>query len=173
MYCVALLKCGVSRSCHKLSVSLTLPLKFHTKYLTHTLKNLRALKYKSMSVFEHHHLQHTHTHRYLYTPPCYFTLISVMLSGVGVTKAAFDSFSEIMIFDLVKVPLRLYESHLYLTGATAAELRRHLSNINVIFNNWHVFFGNAESSENNGENWLSTPHHWSVPMYQQHIGIYF
>ena len=54
--------------------------------------------------------------------------------GVGVTKAPFVKFSVSKIFDLAKVPLRLFESHLYLTSATAAELRRHLSNINVIFN---------------------------------------
>ena len=53
--------------------------------------------------------------------------------GVGVTKAPFVSFSVNKIFDLAKVPFRLSKSHLYLTGATTAELRRHLSNINVIF----------------------------------------
>ena len=54
--------------------------------------------------------------------------------GVGVTKAPFVNLSVSKILDLSKVPLKLFESHLYLTGATAAELRRHLSNINVIFN---------------------------------------
>ena len=54
--------------------------------------------------------------------------------GVGVTKAPFVNFSVSKIFVLAKVPLTLFESHLYLTGATAAELRRHLSNINAIFN---------------------------------------
>ena len=56
------------------------------------------------------------------------------LSGVGVTKAPFVNFSVSKILDLSKVPLKSFESHSYLTGATAAELRRHLSNINVIFN---------------------------------------
>ena len=55
-------------------------------------------------------------------------------TGVGVTKAPFVNFSVSKILDLVKLPLRLFESHLYLIGATAAKLRRHLSNINVIFN---------------------------------------
>ena len=55
--------------------------------------------------------------------------------GVGVTKAPLVNFSVSKIFDLAKVPLRLFESHLFLTGATAAELRRHLSNTNVMFNN--------------------------------------
>ena len=32
-----------------------------------------------------------------------------------------------------KVPVRLFESLSYLTGVTAAELRRHLLNMNVIF----------------------------------------
>ena len=54
--------------------------------------------------------------------------------GVGITKAPFVNFSVSNIFHLVKVPLRLFKSHLYLTGATTAELRRHLSNINMIFN---------------------------------------
>ena len=45
----------------------------------------------------------------------------------------FANFSASQILDLSKVFLRLFESYLYLTGAPAAELRRHLSNINVIF----------------------------------------
>ena len=53
--------------------------------------------------------------------------------GVGVTKAPFVNFSGSEIFDLAKIPLRLFLSQIYLTGATAAELRRHLTNINVIF----------------------------------------
>ena len=54
--------------------------------------------------------------------------------GVGVTKAPFANFSVSKIFDLAKVPVRFPESHSYLTGVTAAELRRHLPNINAIFN---------------------------------------
>ena len=54
--------------------------------------------------------------------------------GVGVTKAPFANFSVSKILDLAKVPVRFPESHSYLTGVTAAELRRHLSNTNVIFN---------------------------------------
>ena len=54
--------------------------------------------------------------------------------GMGVTKVPFVNFSVSRIFDLVKVPLRLFGSHLYLIGAAAAELRQHLSNINVISN---------------------------------------
>ena len=60
--------------------------------------------------------------------------------GVGVTKAPFVNFSVSKILVLPKVPFKLCESHLYLTGATAAELRRHLSNINVLFNSWRVFW---------------------------------
>ena len=48
--------------------------------------------------------------------------------GVGVTKSPFLIFSISKIFDLAKVLLGLFGSHLYLTGAA------HLSNINVIFN---------------------------------------
>ena len=54
--------------------------------------------------------------------------------GVGVTKAPFVHFSVSKIFDMAKVHLRFFESHSYLTGVTAAELRRHLPNINTIFN---------------------------------------
>ena len=62
------------------------------------------------------------------------TLTSMLFSsGVGVTKAPFVDFSASKIFDLAKVPLRVFESRLYLTGATAAELRRHLPNMNVIY----------------------------------------
>ena len=60
--------------------------------------------------------------------------VNFMSPGVGVTKAPFVNFSVNKIFDLAKVLLRLFESHLYLASATAAELRRHLPNINVIFN---------------------------------------
>ena len=55
-------------------------------------------------------------------------------SGVGVTKAPFVNFSVSRIFDLAKVPVRLFASHSYLTGVTAAELRQHLSNMKVIYN---------------------------------------
>ena len=55
-------------------------------------------------------------------------------SGVGVTKTLFVNFSVSILFDLTKVPVRLFASHSYLTGVTAAELRQHLPNINVIFN---------------------------------------
>ena len=54
--------------------------------------------------------------------------------GVGVTKAPFVNFSVSKIFDLAKVPVIFFESLSYLTGITAAQLRRYLSNINVIFN---------------------------------------
>ena len=54
--------------------------------------------------------------------------------GAGVTKAPFANFSVSKFFDLAKVPVRFPESHAYLTGVTAAELRRHLPNMNAIFN---------------------------------------
>ena len=54
--------------------------------------------------------------------------------GVGVTKAPFVNFSVSKIFDMAKVHVRFFESHSYLTGVTAAELRQHLSNMNMIFN---------------------------------------
>ena len=55
-------------------------------------------------------------------------------TGVGVTKAPFVNFSVSRILDLAKAPARLFQSHSYLTGVTAAQLQRHLSNMNVIFN---------------------------------------
>ena len=55
-------------------------------------------------------------------------------SGLGVTKAPFVNFSVSKIFNLAEVPVRLFVSHSYLTGVTAAELRQHLSNMNMIFN---------------------------------------
>ena len=54
--------------------------------------------------------------------------------GVGVTKAPFVNFSVSKMFDLEKVYARFLESHSYLTGVPAAELRRHLSNTNAISN---------------------------------------
>ena len=48
--------------------------------------------------------------------------------GVGVTKAPFVNFSVSTILDLAKIPITFFESHSYLTGVAAAELRRHLSN---------------------------------------------
>ena len=53
---------------------------------------------------------------------------------VGVTGVPFVNFSVSKNLYLAKVPLRWFESHLYLTGPTAAELRWHLTNLNVIFN---------------------------------------
>ena len=43
-----------------------------------------------------------------------------------VTKAPFVNFSVSKIFEHAKTPLRFFESHSYLSGVTAAELRRHL-----------------------------------------------
>ena len=66
-------------------------------------------------------------------------VMSIFQPGVGVTKAPFVNFSVSKIFDLAKVPVRLFASHSYLTGVTAAELRQHLSNMNMIFNRKPVF----------------------------------
>ena len=48
-------------------------------------------------------------------------------------QSPFVNFSVRKIFILAKVPLG-FESHLYLTDASAAEMRRHLLHTNVIFN---------------------------------------
>ena len=57
---------------------------------------------------------------------------SINTPGEGVTN--YVNFSVSKISDVAKVPVRLFASHSYLTGVTAAELRRHLSNMNMIFN---------------------------------------
>ena len=54
--------------------------------------------------------------------------------GWGLLKLHLVILSASKIFDLAKVPIRISKSHSYLTGVTAAQLRRHLSNINVISN---------------------------------------
>ena len=58
---------------------------------------------------------------------------------VGVTKAPFVNFSVSKIFNLAKVPVRFFESHLYITGVTTAVLQRHLPKINMIFKSSHVY----------------------------------
>ena len=45
------------------------------------------------------------------------------IPGVEVTKAPFVNFSVSKILDLAKVHVRFFESHSYLTGVTAAQLR--------------------------------------------------
>ena len=57
-----------------------------------------------------------------------------IMSGVGVTKDPFVDISAYKNFDHAKVPIKFVRALSYFTGATAAQLRRHLSNINVIFN---------------------------------------
>ena len=54
--------------------------------------------------------------------------------------APFLNLSVSKIFNLVKAYVRFFESHLYLTAVTAAQLRWHLSNIKVILNIYHVFW---------------------------------
>ena len=63
--------------------------------------------------------------------------------GGGGVKAPVVNFSVSKIFNLAKVPLRLFEAQTYLTGVTADELLWHLQNINMVFNILHVF-DNAE-----------------------------
>ena len=52
----------------------------------------------------------------------------------GVTNVPCVNFSVNKIFDLAKLPVTFFKSHSYLTGVIAAELRRHLPNMNVVFN---------------------------------------
>ena len=57
------------------------------------------------------------------------------ITGFAVTKfSVFVNFSVKCIFDLAKVPVRPFKSYSCLTSVTAAQLRWHLSNMNVIFN---------------------------------------
>ena len=58
---------------------------------------------------------------------------TLMTARGGGIKITFVNFSISKIFDLAKVPVWFFESHSYLTSVTAAQLRRHPSNINVIF----------------------------------------
>ena len=59
-------------------------------------------------------------------------LCSAYSSGVGVTKpiSSVPLFSE--FFSIIKTHVSYWISRLYLTGVAAAQLRWHLSNINVI-----------------------------------------
>ena len=52
--------------------------------------------------------------------------------GVGVTKALFINFSIMENFDLTKELVRYFQSFSYLSGVSAAQLRWHLSKMNVI-----------------------------------------
>ena len=65
---------------------------------------------------------------------CHVQISMPCLARTGVTKAPFVNFSVRKIFDLAKETFTLFESHSYLTGVTAAELRLYLTNMNVIFN---------------------------------------
>ena len=58
-------------------------------------------------------------------------------SGVGVTKAPFVNFSVSKIFNLAKLCVRLFASHSYLTGGTAAEhdIQKVISVLTVV-KNW-------------------------------------
>ena len=71
--------------------------------------------------------------RHLGVMHCFF-YVSTCQPGVGVTKAPFVNFSISKILDMTKVHAMFFESHSYLTGVTAAQLRWHLPNINMISN---------------------------------------
>ena len=81
-------------------------------------------------------------------------VLAFQSSEVGVTKALFANFSISKIFDLAKVPVRFPESHSYLTGVTAAELR--------LITNVHFDNNGKCGKQWNRENWLSNPHPWSI-----------
>ena len=62
-------------------------------------------------------------------------LPGLMMIMAGGTKSQFFNFFVSKIFDPAKVSVRFFESESlsYSTGVAAAELRRHLSNIKMIF----------------------------------------
>ena len=85
------------------------------------------------SVHNHHyHLRFIELAKHCLTIKCQFS--TYIGPRVGVTQAPFVNFSVNKIFDLAKVLVKFYQSHSYLTDVTGAELWRHLSNINMIFN---------------------------------------
>ena len=100
--------------------------------LLHTVDWWRKKSSLSQPSISHEHLQGVSF--------CTEHIYSEASPGVGVTKAPFVNFSVSKIFGLAKVPVRLFASHSYLTGVTAAELRQHLSNMNMIFNRQPVFW---------------------------------
>ena len=65
--------------------------------------------------------------------------------GVGISNAPFVV-SVSKIFDVAILSINFFESHSYFTGVDAAELRRHRSHINVVFNISRVF-DNAEKNQ--------------------------
>ena len=54
--------------------------------------------------------------------------------SMGVTKALFLNFYISKSCDPTKIPVIYFASYSYLTGVFAAKLRKHTSNMNVIFN---------------------------------------
>ena len=59
---------------------------------------------------------------------------------VGIHKVTLINFSARNIFELANIYVIFFKSLLYLTGVTAAELRRYLLNILVIFNRFGLFW---------------------------------
>ena len=92
------------------------------------------------------------------------------LIRVGVTKpiSSIPLFSE--FFNIVKTRVSYWISRLYLTGVTTAELRWHLSNINVIKKSKRYFCNieNVAYAEIN-ERSFSNPHPWSKKGYQSEM----
>ena len=69
----------------------------------------------------------------------------IELAGVGVDQAPFLNFSVTRNFDFAKVYVRYIKSRSYLSGVSAAQLRRHLTNMNVITGNMYF-----DDSDKNG-----------------------
>ena len=63
------------------------------------------------------------------------------------TKAPFNNFSALYIFDFAGLPLRFFE---YLTGAITDKLRRHMSNMNVWWLIDKQCFDDSIKRKNNG-----------------------
>ena len=84
-------------------------------------------------------------------------------TGVGVTKPISAVPLFFKIFFIVKTHFSCWISRLYLTGVAAAQLRGHLSNMNVIQGIWHVFceIENIAYREID-ERSFSNPHPWPI-----------
>ena len=102
----------------------TLPVGIYRVLLTATARSLKNVAIRTIALTEGRCRKYT-------WDSCN---IGYMPERVGFTKASFVDFSVSKIFDLAKVPLKLFKWHLCVKGATANELRRHLSHINVSFN---------------------------------------
>ena len=65
--------------------------------------------------------------------------------------------------------VRWFSWTLYLTGVTVAQLRWHLSNMNMTFNSWYEFWFENFGNQQTGGNWLDNPQPTIFQTYHVHI----